>query len=171
VSSAEEKRANFCKGLDGKPLFSALYGMYTVTLKELKSVQKVSAQAGQSGAVNKTSVESTAQDDDFQEVKARMHISNNTTQRAKKSTKIPISADVKLPLVVVLTRNFFAPLRTTDTDTETAGAENTLPKQDSLRQPSRPPPIVMTSTTNRIRLETTSKESTSSEIQDMEPVS
>jgi hypothetical protein len=31
VSSAEENRENFCKALDGKPLFSAIYGMYTVT--------------------------------------------------------------------------------------------------------------------------------------------
>jgi hypothetical protein len=35
----------FCKGLDGKELFSTLYGMYVVTLNELK----VRVQAGQSG--------------------------------------------------------------------------------------------------------------------------
>jgi hypothetical protein len=43
--------------------------MYTVTLNKLKTVLKLSAQAGQSGALNETSAESTAQDDDFQEVK------------------------------------------------------------------------------------------------------
>jgi hypothetical protein len=43
--------------------------MYAVTLNELKAILKVSAQAGQSGEVSKTSVESLAQDDDFQEVK------------------------------------------------------------------------------------------------------
>jgi hypothetical protein len=31
--------------------------MYTVTLNELKAILKVSAQAGKSGTVNKTSVE------------------------------------------------------------------------------------------------------------------
>jgi hypothetical protein len=62
MNSAKENRANFCKGLDGKPLFSALDCMFTVTLNELKAV---SAQAEQSGAVNRTSLESTAQDDDF----------------------------------------------------------------------------------------------------------
>jgi hypothetical protein len=41
VNSAEENRTNFCKGLDEKPLFSALYGMYTVTLNELKAVSPV----------------------------------------------------------------------------------------------------------------------------------
>ena len=65
VNSAEENRAKFCKLLNGKPLFSALYGMYTVTLKELQDVLKVNTQTGQNGAVNKTSLESTAQDDDF----------------------------------------------------------------------------------------------------------
>jgi hypothetical protein len=54
VNSAEWNRANFCKALDGKPLFSALCDVYTVTLNELKAVPKVSAQAGQSGALNKT---------------------------------------------------------------------------------------------------------------------
>jgi hypothetical protein len=29
--STEGNRSDFCKGLDGKPLFSALYGVYTVT--------------------------------------------------------------------------------------------------------------------------------------------
>jgi hypothetical protein len=57
VNSAEENRANFRKGLDGKPLFSALYGMYTVILNEMKAVLKVSALAGQSGTVYKTLVE------------------------------------------------------------------------------------------------------------------
>jgi hypothetical protein len=54
--------------------------MYTVTLDELKAVLKVSAKAGKSGVVNKTSVEPMAQDDDFQEVKScKRHISNNLT--------------------------------------------------------------------------------------------
>jgi hypothetical protein len=88
VNRAEEKRANFCKGLDGNPLFGALYGMYAVTLNEMKAVLKVSPQAGQSGAVTKTTMQSAAQDDDFQEIKRRKrHISNNTSQTAKMSTK------------------------------------------------------------------------------------
>jgi hypothetical protein len=36
IVSSAENTANFCRGLDGKPLFIALYGMYTVTLNELK---------------------------------------------------------------------------------------------------------------------------------------
>jgi hypothetical protein len=120
VNGAEENRPNFYKAVDRKPLFSALYGIYTVTLNELK----VSAQAGQSGAVNKTSLESRVLDDNFQEVKRRMrHFSNDTSQTAKKSNKsVPTSTAVKLPPKPVLTRNFFAPLTTTDMGTGTTGA-------------------------------------------------
>jgi hypothetical protein len=57
VNSMEESRANFCKALDGKSLFSAVYSMYTVILNKLKVILKVTAQAGQSNAVNQTSVE------------------------------------------------------------------------------------------------------------------
>jgi hypothetical protein len=32
VNTVEENGASYCKGLRGKPLFSALYGTYTVTL-------------------------------------------------------------------------------------------------------------------------------------------
>jgi hypothetical protein len=89
----------------------------------LKAVLKMSAQAGQGGAVNKTSVESTAQGDNYQEVMRRKrYSSNNTSQTAKKSTKpVPTSEAFKMPPIAVLTRNFFATLRTTDMDTETTG--------------------------------------------------
>jgi hypothetical protein len=128
VNSAEENRTNFCKYLDGKPLFSTLYGMCTVTLNELKAV---SAQAKHSGAANKTSLEPTAQDAEFQEVKrCKRHNSNDKSQSAKKSTKtVPTSTAVKLPPKAVSTHNYFARLRTTDMDMETTGAENTLPEQ------------------------------------------
>jgi hypothetical protein len=170
VNSMEENRANFCKVPDGKPLFSAFYGMYAVMPNELKAILKVSAQEGRSGAVNKTSVKSMAQDDDLHEVMRRKrYISNNTLQTARKSTKpVPTSA-------AMLTHNFFAPLRTTDMDTETTEAENTLPEQEASRKPGRPLPVVMTFITNLVRLQsdlkTMSKESKSSEIDNMEPIS
>jgi hypothetical protein len=134
--------ANFCKRIEKKPLFTALYSI-------LNAVLKVSAQAGHCGALNKTSVESTAHD--FQEVRCKMHISNNTSQTAKNSTKpVPTSAAVEIPPKVVLTRNFFSPLRTTGMDMETTDAEDTLPEQEAPRKSGRPPPI-MTSTMNLIR--------------------
>jgi hypothetical protein len=134
--------------------------MYIVTLNELKGVLKVRAQAGQNGAVNKTSLEPTAQDDDFREVKRRRrHFSNHTSQTAKKSTKsIPISTAVKLPPKAVSTRNAFAPLRTTDMDTQITGAGNAFPEQEAPRNSGRPPPIVMTCNTYLNRLQSYFKE-------------
>jgi hypothetical protein len=124
VNSVDENRANFCKALDGKPLFSAVYIMYMVTLNKLKAILKVSAQAGQSGAVNKTSVELIAQDDDFQELKRhKRNIYKDTTQTAKNlNESVPTSAAGRLPPKAVLTHNFFTSLRTTDMHTETTGA-------------------------------------------------
>jgi hypothetical protein len=59
-------------------------------------------------------------------------------------------------------------------DTETTGAENTL-LEEAPTKSGRSPPIVTTSTTNLIRLQSDlknkSKESTSSEVHEMEPVS
>jgi hypothetical protein len=64
--------------------------------------------------VNKTSLESIAQDGDFQEVKrCKRHISNNISQTAKKWSKpVQTSTAVKLPPKAVLTCNFFTPLGT-----------------------------------------------------------
>jgi hypothetical protein len=85
--------------------------MYAVMLNGPKAVIKINAPAGPSGAVKGTSMESTAQDEDFREIKRRRrHTSNNISQTAKKSTKpAPTSAIVKLPPKAVSTRNFFAP--------------------------------------------------------------
>jgi hypothetical protein len=81
--------------------------MYTVTLIELKAV---SAQAKYSDSLNNTSSESTAQDDDFPEVKKRKRRnSDDTSQSAKNSTKtVQITADFKLPPKALSTRNLRA---------------------------------------------------------------
>jgi hypothetical protein len=134
------EQSKFCKALDGT---------YTVTLHKLKAALKLSVQVGQRDIVNKTSVESTAQDDDFQEVKrSNRHISNNTLQTAKKSTKpVPTSASVNLRPKTMLNRNFFAPLKTTDMERETTGADKALMEQETPRKSRRPSPIEMISTT------------------------
>jgi hypothetical protein len=40
INSAEDNRKTYCKALRGKPLHSALYGAYTITLKDLNMVLK-----------------------------------------------------------------------------------------------------------------------------------
>jgi hypothetical protein len=77
VSSAEDNRESFCKALRGKPLFSALYGTYTVTLNELKNVLKASSQTGQ-----------RKQADDFKEVRSRKR--HSTGEEARTPKKGPL---------------------------------------------------------------------------------
>jgi hypothetical protein len=55
VDSEEENHESYFQALRGKPLFSALYGTYTVTLNELKSFVKASSQAGQAETASKKS--------------------------------------------------------------------------------------------------------------------
>jgi hypothetical protein len=68
----------------------------------------VSAQEKLSGTKNKTSLEPTAQDDEFQELKrCKRHNSNGKSESAKKSTKtVPTSAAVKLPPKEAAIRNY-----------------------------------------------------------------
>jgi hypothetical protein len=84
VSRAEENRQNLCKVLNGKNLFSALYGMYSYTnaLHELKAVLKASNPVGQS----KTPKSAASQEDDFKEVRRlKRQGTNETASTSKKA--------------------------------------------------------------------------------------
>jgi hypothetical protein len=126
----------------------------------MKPDMNVSAQVEQSGAVNKTSVEPAAQDDDFREVKLRKtQISNDTSQTAKKSTKsVPKSVSCQAAFKVVLICNFLRLSELLTWTRETTAAENNVPEQEAPRKSGRPPPIVMTSTTNLILRQSDLKE-------------
>jgi hypothetical protein len=53
----------------------------------------------------------------------------------------------------VVTRNYFAPLRTAEMDTDTSGTE-VMPHEEAVPgKTGRPPPIVLTSATNLIHLQ------------------
>jgi hypothetical protein len=78
VNAAEGDGASYCKGLHGKPLFSAQYGIYTVTLHELKAVLMTSNLAGQTN-LPKTTGQETTQEGSFQEVGRRKRRAINET--------------------------------------------------------------------------------------------
>jgi hypothetical protein len=54
VSAAEDNRASYCKAFSCKTLFSALYGTYTVTVNELKTILKASTSAGRTTTATET---------------------------------------------------------------------------------------------------------------------
>jgi hypothetical protein len=102
LRTVRQREQTFVKGIDGKPLFSDLYGMYTVPLNELKPILKVSVQGGKSGVVNKTTVELTAQDDNVHEVcSAKGRIFNNMlyVQYVHLTNAKPIHDRQTLPLI------------------------------------------------------------------------
>jgi hypothetical protein len=91
-------------------------------------------------------VESTVQDYDFSEVKSsKRQTSTHTLQET--------SASVELPPKAVSARKFFAPLTTTDADSNNVYADRTLTVKEAPRKTSRPPPLVMTATRNLIRIQ------------------
>jgi hypothetical protein len=136
ISSAEENRKNCCKAIQGKTLFSILYGTYTVMLNELKSALKASTQT-----------EQTKQGDGFKEVRSRKR--HNTKEAAYTSKK----ATLPRATVEVTTRNFFAPLQTMNMDTDVPGTESNAAEETVPGKLGRPPPIVLTSATNFIQLQ------------------
>jgi hypothetical protein len=102
VSTVEENCASYCEALSGKPLYTALYGSYTVALQELKGLLKASVQAQRSVAT-KCAELSRQQEDGFTEV--RRHKRRNS-QETKKAAMLPAAADSQREIT---TRNFFAP--------------------------------------------------------------
>jgi hypothetical protein len=88
VDSAEENRANYCKALLGKTLFSALYGTYTVTLNALKAILKASTQPGQNNAPTSVHQQST-KDDGFQEVRRRKRQCSEESAKVSKKPTVP----------------------------------------------------------------------------------
>jgi hypothetical protein len=83
VNTVEENRANYCKALSGKPLYSALYGTYTVTLNELKCLLKASIFSEENETTRGTGEPN--QEEGFHDVRRRKrHSAEKTAKTVKK---------------------------------------------------------------------------------------
>jgi hypothetical protein len=100
LNAAEENGASYCKCLRGKPLFSAMYDTYTVTLQELKAVIKARTLGDQTN-IPKTTGQQINKEDDFQEVRRRKRrATDETTGTSKKATvqtKMPTALNIPPP--------------------------------------------------------------------------
>jgi hypothetical protein len=133
VSTTEENWASYCKALSGKALFSALYGTYTVALQEIKALLKVSTTTPQSA-------KKPTQEEGFQEVRRRKrHTSNEAARTPKKILVSAAPAAANTTPKTVPTRNFFAPLRTANMDTEVSDAEESTQEEATPGKTGRPP--------------------------------
>jgi hypothetical protein len=90
------------------------------------------------------------QEDGFKEVRRRKR--HNTNESATTSKKAAFFA-VDTPSKEVATRNFFAPLRTSDMDTDFTNTEATPREAAAPAKPGRPPPVILTSAINLILLQ------------------
>jgi hypothetical protein len=136
IRTSEDNLESYSVALQGKALYSALYGNYTVTLNDLKGVLQSSNQARQPN-----------QGDGFQEVRSRKRQSTAEAARSPKKVAVP-TATVQVP-----TKNFYAPLRATNMDTDAPATEPISPEVAAEGKTGRPPPIVLTSTVNLTQLQ------------------
>jgi hypothetical protein len=154
MNTAEDNTASYFKTLTGNPLFNDLYDTYTVTLIEIKAVLKVSTLASQTKSLT-TGGEQLTQKEGFKEVRRRKR--HNTDVAARTSKKAAVQDKISDALNTlakgVVTRNYFALLRTADMDTDTSGTESMPHEGAAPGKTGRPPPIVLTSATNLIHLQ------------------
>jgi hypothetical protein len=136
VRSAEDNRENYSLALQGKTLYSALCGTYTVTLNDFKSLLKGSSQTGRS-----------SQDDGFKEVRSRKR---HSTAQAAHSPKI---AAVQTSSGQLPTKKLFAPFRANSMDTDAPVTVSNTTEASAPVKAARPPPIVLTSAANLIQLQ------------------
>jgi hypothetical protein len=128
IRAAEDNLESYSVALQSKTFYSAL--------NELKSVLKSSSQARQ-----------PSQGDGFQEVRSRKRQSTAEVARS------PKKVDVPSPTGQVPTKNFYAPLRATNMETDASVTEPIPPEAAAEGKTGRSPPIVLTSTVNLIQLQ------------------
>jgi len=156
VGRARADRLSMCRLLEGKSVVNSLYGVYTMTMAELKALL-------QQGAAKKASP-AVLKDPDpcqFREQRRRMRLSSSDAERARSAKKpgSPPAAerDTSVAHPAVPTRKFFIPFRALEVDT-TAGdrAESephTQPQQAAPVGTGRPSPIILTSSINLLKFQ------------------
>jgi hypothetical protein len=151
--NAAETSRNLHGFLKGKPLYSALYGVYVEVLQDLKAVVLQES----TGTGN---TESQTKEKDNIEFREQRRRSGNPSDEATKKIKISIpTAGIKDPRLrqqhTVTTRNFFASLRTTAMECEGGKTQDTEDEvqQGPTNKTGRSPPIVLTSPENLIAMQ------------------
>jgi hypothetical protein len=109
VDSAKESRIGLCKCLKGKSLFSALYGTYSVTLSDLKSVLQGSASKPNSSKASATGPgRMEAPEDGFREQRRRKRNNSEELRQSSNKKAAPQAAKTYVPKAQ-LKRGFISP--------------------------------------------------------------
>jgi hypothetical protein len=139
IARAQAERTVLCKHLDGKALFTAILRLYAAIHRETRNSLLPEKKEHLSSFANRGGASETLQN---KQIKSK-------PIPGPRNPRIRSQVEVQVPA-----RNFFAPLRTSGMDV----VEETTDKSDTEQQPStsktgRPPPIVLTSTTNLMQLQ------------------
>jgi hypothetical protein len=139
------KRSEILQRSPWKATFSALYGTYTVTLQELKAVIKAKTLVGQTNLPK-------------QMVSKKFGGGRGAppTKPQKLQRKRQCRPKFWPPWTFPPSRwspETFRPLRAADMDNDASGTEATSNKESVPGKTVRPPPIILTSTTNVIELQ------------------
>jgi hypothetical protein len=161
ITQSEEERIVLCKHLEGQTLFSGLLRLYAATHRDLRPSLKQEEEKPAGGKDG----DPGQRNQEFREQKRRKRTqTGEKTQSTKTDNATPTPRDPRTqPQGEVPTKNYFAPLRTTDMDVERPVREGSTQRpdgeshQESTSKSGRPPPIVLTSTINLIQLQKTFK--------------
>jgi hypothetical protein len=145
TSRAEAEMIVLCKHLEGKPLFTAMLRLYAATHRKLRD--SLQTEPDQEKAT-----------EEFREQRRRKRNPSDEQPAVLKKTAGSVPAKtsptgVSYPPKTVVTRNFFAPLRVAEMDTESSTTEGSPYEESAVGKRGRPPPIVLTSATNLIQLQ------------------
>lgn len=144
TTRAEAERAVLCKHLEGKALLTAILHLYATAHKELRDTILPEP-------------EQKEPNEEFREQRRRKRNPSDDEPAVPKKTS-GTSGSIRpqgdLPTTnVVTTRNFYAPLRAAEMETDPSTTEGSSSASTASAKPGRPPPIILTSAVNLIQLQ------------------
>jgi hypothetical protein len=132
ITRAEDERAVLCKHLEGQALFTGILRLYAALHLELHDYLK-------------------KEEDPSEEFREQRRRKRNPSDEQPTVPKKAVRAVTSVPKEIT-TRNFFAPLRAT-MNTDSSGMEAKTEEEAFPEKTCRPPPIILTSSTNLIQLQ------------------
>jgi hypothetical protein len=165
VDCAKQDRLDLCNIHLGKRLSSALYGTYSITLNELRSLLQASVTKAKTGAPGQDkptsgtqTVQSEEPEDGFRQQRRRK-LNSSSEEIHDKNLKIasPVAGNVQLykkPTSPSTTtcRNYFAPLRSLEMEANETTSQRQQQQEATTNTGGRPPPIFLTSAVKLIHL-------------------
>jgi hypothetical protein len=155
ITKTQEEKAVLCKHLEGQTLFSGMLRLYAATNWDLMNSLKQEEEKPS----GETKADPGQNNQEFREQKRRNRTPTGEKEKIVKKfdTATPTPRESRIqPQGEVPTKNYFTPLRTTEMDIERPVAEGSTRRRTAsgvIQKVRQAAPIVLTSTTNLIHLQ------------------